>query len=114
MPFIRTTLSKKISEKEAVAIKEAFGRDISLVSGKAECYLMLSISDGVTMAYQGDMKTPMAMVEVQLLGEADPKELNALTSAITKTLHTVAGIDPGRVYVNYTAFEHWGVGGANV
>ena len=114
MPFIRTTISKKVSEKEATLIKEAYGRDIALVSGKAECYLMLSIEDGVKMAYQGDMQTPMAMVEVQLLGDADASELNDLTAAITKTLGDVVGIDPARVYVNYTSYKYWGVGGANV
>ena len=114
MPFIRTTVSKKVSDSEAALIKEAYGRDIALVSGKAECYLMLSIEDGVRMAYQGDMETPAAMVEVQLLGAADPTELNSLTAAITKTLNDVLSIDPSRIYVNYTAFEHWGVGGANV
>lgn len=114
MPFIRTTISKKITPAEAAEIKSAFGRDIALVSGKAECYLMLSIDDGATMAYQGDMDTPMAMVEVQLLGAADPRELNSLTAAITKTLNSTLGISPSRIYVNYTFFDHWGVGGANV
>lgn len=114
MPFIRTTVSKEVTDKEAVLIKEAFGRDIALVSGKAECYLMLSIEGGVRMAYQGDMDTPCALAEVQLLGEADPKEVNDLTAAITKTLHDVLGIDSSRTYVNYTVFKHWGVGGANV
>ena len=114
MPFIRTTISKKVTEREATLIKEAYGRNIELVSGKAERYLMLSVEDGVKMAYQGDMDTPMAMVEVQLLGEADSSELNDLTAAITKTLTEVVGIDPDRVYVNYTLYKHWGVGGANV
>ena len=114
MPFIRTTVSKEITDREVKLIKEAFGRDIALVSGKAECYLMLSVEGGVKMAYQGDMDTPCALAEVQLLGEADPKELNDLTAAITKTLYDVLKIGPARIYVNYTFFKYWGVGGANV
>lgn len=114
MPFIRTTVSKEVTDAEALRIKEAYGRDIALVSGKAECYLMLSIEGGAKMAYQGDMETPCAMVEVQLLGEADPVELDKLTAAITKTLGETLAIDPGRVYVNYTTFKYWGVGGENV
>ena len=114
MPFIRTTVSKQVTDKEATLIKESLGRSISLVRGKAECYLMLSIQDGVRMAYQGDMDTPCAMVEVSLLGKADAKELDELTSAITADLNRILGIDPARVYVNYMEFEHWGVSGHNV
>ena len=114
MPFIRNTVSKKITKEEAVELKAALGKSIALVSGKAECYLMLSIEDGVTMAYQGDMDTPMAMVEVQLLGAADPKELDDLTAAITEAYGKILSIDPARVYVNYLEFTHWGVGGHNV
>ncbi|MBR7117646.1 MAG: hypothetical protein IKC87_08070 [Clostridia bacterium] len=114
MPFIRTTTNKIVSDVDAKTIKAELGAAISLVSGKAECYLMLSIEDGVKMAYQGDMDTPCAMVEVQLLGKADPRELDDLTGAITKTLGTVLGISADRVYVNYLEFEHWGVSGHNV
>ena len=114
MPFIRTTVSKEVSDNDARLIKEAFGRDIALISGKAEAYLMLSVEGGVKMAYQGDMDTPCALAEVQLLGEADPAELNDFTAAVTRTLNSVLGIDPMRVYVNYTVFKHWGVGGQNV
>ena len=114
MPFIRNTISKKVTKAEAVELKAALGKSISLVSGKAECYLMLSIEGGVTMAYQGDMDTPMALVEVQLLGRADPKELDDLTAAITKAYGDILAIDAARVYVNYLEYEHWGVGGHNV
>lgn len=114
MPFIRTTVNKKVTDAQAMKIKEEFGKSISLVSGKAECYLMMSIHDEVRMAYQGDMDSACAMVEVSLLGKADPRELNDLCAAITKTLENVLGIDPARVYVNYSEFESWGVGGHNV
>lgn len=113
MPFIRTTTNKHITESECEAIKSSFGKSISLVSGKAECYLMISIEDGAFMAYQGDFETPCAMVEVQLLGKADPKELESLTAAITKDLSEIADISPSRIYVNYTEFTHWGASGRN-
>ena len=114
MPFIRNTVSKEITKDEARALKEALGKSISLVSGKSECYLMLSIEGGVTMAYQGDMDTPAAMVEVQLLGAADEKELDNLTAAITEAYERILGIDGARVYVNYLEYTHWGVLGHNV
>lgn len=113
MPFIRTTTNVKITDEKVEALKADFGRDIALVSGKAECYLMVAFADDVRMAYQGDM-SPCAMVEVNLLGKADRKELDSLTAAITKSIEEKLGISPNRVYVNYLEYEVWGVGGANV
>lgn len=113
MPFIRTTTNVKLTDEKIVELKADFGRDIALVSGKAECYLMVAFAHDVKMAYQGDM-SPCAMVEVSLLGKADPTELNSLTAAITRSVERVCGILPDRVYVNYLEYQHWGVGGANV
>lgn len=114
MPFIRTTTNVHITEEKELILKSEFGKAISLVSGKAECYLMLAFEGDRMMAYQGDNKAPLAMVEVQLLGESDSSELNALTAALTRTLGEVLGIDASRVYVNHSFYSYWGVGGHNV
>ena len=113
MPFIRVSTNVKTENKE-IAIKKGLGEAISLVSGKSECYLMVEIRGGSFMAYQGDEKTPLAMVEVQLLGASDPKELDSLTAAITDLLNRELGIPKERVYVNHLFFEYWGVDGHNV
>jgi hypothetical protein len=114
MPFIRTTTNVNVTKQAAEEIKAAYGKNIELISGKAECYLMLSISGNVDMAYQGDMATPMAMVEVQLLGKADPTELDNFTSAASRDLNKILGIPESRIYVNYLEYERWGVSGHNV
>ena len=114
MPFIRTTTNVNVTKAAAEEIKVAYGRDIELISGKAECYLMLAISGGVDMAYQGDMEAPAAMVEVQLLGKADPKELDDFTAAASRDLERILGIPQARIYINYLEYESWGVGGHNV
>ena len=113
MPFIRTTVNVNMTEKNKEKLKTDFGKEISIVSGKAECYLMLAFHDGVTMAYQGDT-SPCAMVEVSLLGSADARELDKLTAAITESIEKELKISPARVYVNYTEFKYWGVDGHNV
>ena len=114
MPFIRTTTSEKITKERELDLKADFGRAISLVSGKAERHLMLAFHDSVKMAYQGDNETPLAMIEVQLLGESDAGELDMLTAALTESVRRVLGIDPTRIYVNHSFYKHWGVNGHNV
>lgn len=114
MPFIRLTTSEEITKEKELLLKSDFGRAISLVSGKAECYLMIALHGSVAMAYQGDNETPLAMIEVQLLGESDAGELNELTAALTESVGRVLGIEPSRVYVNHSFYKYWGVGGHNV
>ena len=114
MPFIRTTTNVKVTREAAEELKAAYGKNIELISGKAECYLMLSISGDEFMAYQGDMTSPLAMVEVQLLGKANPADLDNFTAAATKDIERILKIPASRVYMNYLEFESWGVGGHNV
>lgn len=112
MPFIRVSTNVK-TEKKEIAIKKGLGEAITLISGKTERYLMVEIRGGSFMAFDGDESTPVAMVEVQLLGAADPAELNRLTAAITALLERELDIPADRIYVNHLFFEHWGLNGEN-
>ena len=113
MPFIRTTTNLSIPEKTLRELKRDFGEAISLVRGKTESYLMLEFRGDAYMTYQGD-ESPLAMVEVQLLGRADESDLKALTARLTEILGEKLGIKPERVYVNHSFYENWGAGGSLV
>lgn len=113
MPFIETKTNKSISESEEKALREQFGKAISLLPGKSEEWLMLSFEDKCRMAFRGQSDLPLAMVEVKIFGRADNAAYERLTAKITEILGDVLRIPAGGIYVKYEEVGHWGYGGTN-
>lgn len=113
MPFIGTKTNKTLSKENKIALKEAFGRAIELLPGKTETWLMLSFEDDVTMAFHGDMESPMAYLTVALVGKAPREAYDALTVRLCEILKEELGIAQNMVYIKYEEVDHWGFDGYN-
>lgn len=113
MPYIETKTSVKITPEKEVLLKEKLGKAIECIPGKNESWLMLSFEDGVRMWFRGDNSAPSAMVEVKILGEADPKYYGKMTAVICDILSSELGIPSDRIYVKYEEIENWGWNGSN-
>ena len=103
MPFIHMMTNVPVSEAAEKAMKEAFGKAISIIPGKSEQWLMADI-EGEHRLYLAGSGEPAAMVEVTY---------NKLTGAVTETVVKNLGIDPARVYVKYAETPYWGWNGEN-
>lgn len=113
MPYIRTTTSKKLSEKSEQALKEQLGQAIALIPGKSEAWLMLSFHDNADMFFKGNGSEDYAFVEVALFGSASDAAYDRLTGAICDIVSSELAIDIGNIYVKYEESEHWGWNGRN-
>ena len=112
MPFISITTNAAVTDENAVSIKTALGKAISVLPGKSENWLMVNISDNNRMYFKGT-DSPAAMVKTELYGKADPAKLSALTSEITAVLGDTLSIPADRIYVSYLCTENWGWNGSN-
>ncbi len=108
MPYIETKTNIVLTEAQKIEMKEKFAEAIALIPGKSEEWLMLGFSDGMTMAFRGDISSPCAMVEVDIFGAAKSAEYDALTEAVCNILYEVAKISPERIYVKYRECDRWG------
>lgn len=114
MPCIEVKTNVKVSEAEAGRIKTVLGNAISLLPGKSEDWLMVSIEDHCQMYFGGKSEKPIAMVEVKILGTAvDQAGAGKMTGEITKILGEALGITPDHIYIKYEASPDWGWNGAN-
>ena len=113
MPYINTVTTVKIEENKRERLTKEYGKAIELIPGKSEKWLMLRFEDGADLAFGGDRKDGAAIVEVELLGEADGIYLDRLTGKICEILSGELGIDINRIYVKYFSTKHWGCGGHN-
>ncbi len=110
MPYIELKTNGKINDREN--LKTAFGKEIELLSGKTERWLMVSLEDGCDMYFAG-REEKCALAVVSLFGKASDEDYDRLTAALCDTISTSLEISPDRVYVKYEEISHWGWNGAN-
>ncbi len=113
MPYIRTTVSNKISESARENIKAKLGQAIALIPGKSEAWLMLAFEDNVNMYFKGKGSEEYAYVEVSLFGTTSDAAYDRLTAAISEIINEELGIDRANIYIKYEEAEHWGWNGSN-
>ncbi|MGN0576446.1 MAG: phenylpyruvate tautomerase MIF-related protein [Ruminococcus sp.] len=112
MPFIKVMTNASVSENEKNSIKTALGRNITVIPGKSEDWLMVGIEPEYTLYFRGE-DLPAAMVEVSIFGSPDSSALNALTEKICHILNVTLNIETSRIYVKYSSTSDWGWNGSN-
>lgn len=113
MPYIRTTVSKEITDEKRESLKKKLGNAIALIPGKSESWLMLAFEDKVNMYFKGDGSQDYAYVEVNIFGSASDAAYDRLTAAISEIINEELGIDRSNIYIKYEEAEHWGWNGSN-
>ena len=82
MPMISTKTNVAISEEQELTLKSELGKAISILSGKSEQWLMLSLEDKCRLYFKGDNSKPIAYVEVKVFGKIDYSQSNKLTAPL--------------------------------
>ena len=113
MPYIRTTVSKKLTDETKDNLKTKLGQAIALIPGKSESWLMLAFDDSISMSFRGETGEDYAYVEVSLFGSASDAAYDRLTEAISGIVSEETGISGENIYIKYEEAEHWGWNGRN-
>lgn len=114
MPFISTRVNCPVDQAQEKELARRFGRDIALIPGKTEDWLMLQFEDNCRMYFKGDCSQKLAFVKVMLYGKAGGGAYDDLTRAITQSLGDVLGISADKTYVEYETTEHLGWNGSEI
>lgn len=113
MPYINTKTTVVISTEKRETIKKKLGKEIELIPGKSENWLMLSFEDNSSMYFKGSKERPIAFIEVKLYGKASSDAYRRLTKAITDIMNEELEIQPDCIYVKYEEVANWGWNGSN-
>ena len=113
MPCIQLNVSSKLTDANKTNIKSRLGKAIELLPGKSENWLMVTMQDEVSIYFKGNNDKPAAYVAVGVYGREDGRAFNALTGQICAILGDELGIPADRIYVQYSATQHWGWNGGN-
>lgn len=115
MPVIQTHASTPIPASAREALKATFGQAISAVPGKSESWLMCVFDENAPIYFGGDDSEPSAFIEVSVFArnEIPASAWEELTEQITPAVASQLGIDPARIYIQYSSTPHFGWNGAN-
>ena len=115
MPVIKTHASTPIPREAQTALKSVFGQAISAVPGKSEQWLMCLFDENTPIFFGGDDTEPSAFIEVSVFArnEVPASAWQELTEQITPAVAETLGIDPARIYVQYSSTPNFGWNGSN-
>lgn len=108
MPLIKAKFSTEVSKEKENNIKKALGEAISLFPGKSETYLMVEIEDNKRLYLGGQNDEPIALFEVQLLGNCQKDDCQKVTAALCDIAQKELNIKGDNVYVTFMEFSKWG------
>ena len=100
MPFLRIQTNQPLTDVEASALAARASAVVAEQLGKPERYVMTSVESNPSMQFAGTT-APLAYLELKSIGL--PESLTADTSrALCELLASATGIDPDRVYIEFT------------
>ncbi len=99
MPYFSVTTNKEIDAGAANALAEKTPGVLAEVLEKPAKYIMVSITQGVSMAFFENTE-PAAFVELKSIG-LPPDKLKDYSKAICEYLETEIGVAKNRIYIDF-------------
>ena len=111
MPYIEIRTNVPIDRDRSEVLRNLLGREIELLPGKSEQWLMTSLRGGEYMALGGRCE-PCVMVQVSLFGSADASAYDRMTASLCEKLRLALNVPENRIYIKYEEVSHWGWNGS--
>ena len=109
MPYVSVVTNVPMDAAKTATVLEALTEAVARGTEKEAKYMMASVLPGTPMRFAGT-DGPCAYVEVKSLG-MPASQAPKLTSLLMEALSATAGIENGRIYIEYTsgARDMWGM-----
>lgn len=114
MPYLAAKLTVPVSDTQKENLKAAFGEAISVIPGRNEGQLMVSIAGDQDLWLAGKKLVKGAYVGIIMFGEAPKEYCSAMTAKICDILAAQLDIPGSAVYVTYHPVNTWGYAGKNI
>ncbi len=111
MPLLKIETSAALSGETTEKVLAEASRIVARILQKPEQYMMVSLSPAAMLfsAQEG----PAAFCDLRSIGVLSPERCATLSAELCAFLSTSLGVDPARVYLNFTEVEaeRWGWNG---
>ena len=100
MPFLRIQTNQPLTDAEASTLAALASAVVAGQLGKPERYVMTSVESNPAMQFAGST-APLAYLELKSIGL--PESLTAdISRALCEMLASATGVEPERVYIEFT------------
>lgn len=100
MPFLRIQTSTELAGDKVRALAARASALVAEQLGKPERYVMVSVEHNPAMLFAGSDE-PLAYLELKSIGLPDSATAG-ISEALCRMLQAETGIEPGRVYIEFS------------
>ena len=112
MPLLSITTNRPLKSEAAGSILRAASDRVAKLLGKPESYVMVKLAHNPHMLFAGN-DAPLTYIELKSIG-LPVTQTPVLSTALTELLHEHQGIEPARIYIEFSDAlpQMWGWNGA--
>jgi len=100
MPFLKIQTNRTLPGEDAKALASKASALVAEQLGKPERYVMTSVENNPAMSFAGT-DAPLAFLELKSIGLPESATADA-SRALCELVASTTGIDPERIYIEFT------------
>ena len=108
MPYIRMSVSLKLTPEKQDELVEAIGEALSIIPGKNGSNLITDLEDGKTIYFDGVKQENTVFADVFYHGNYEFKLKSDFTIAMFDAINKVLGTSKDRMWLNINECTSWG------
>lgn len=108
MPYIRLSISKKLTPGEQEELVNGLGTALSLIPGKDGRGLIVDMEDGKTLFVGGKKQENMVFADVRYYSNFSYQIKKDFTVAVFDAINKTLGTPKDRMFLTITEYNNWG------
>lgn len=108
MPYMRVSLSKKLTDAEKADLAKALGEPLGLIPGKHGSMLIADIEDGKSFFVGGVPQENFAFVDIRYYSEFEFHIKKRFVEGVFQVLREKLGTTDDKISMTISEFRSWG------
>ena len=108
MPYIRLTLSQKLTQEKQEELVNGIGEALSIIPGKDARGLIVDMEDGKTLYAGGVKQDNLVFADVRYYSNFPYQIKKEFTSAVFEVMSRVLGTRKEQAFLTITEYNSWG------
>jgi len=108
MPYIRLSVTQKLTQESQEKVAIGLGEAISVIPGKDGRGLIVDIEDDKTMYLGGEKQQNLVFIDVRYYSNFSYQVKKDFTTAAFKAIKEVLGTNDDRMFLTITEYNNWG------
>lgn len=108
MPYIRLSLTQKLTQEQQTALVNGLGEAMSIIPGKDGRGLIVDMDDGRTMFVGGVLQENFVFADVRYYSNFEYHIKKQFTQAVFKVFNNVLGTTHDKAFLTIDEYNNWG------